>query len=51
MYVCMLNTGDKVTLIFREVIEITKEMIMVMQKRNVAIRPSLAIIQVNGTTL
>lgn len=35
---------------FREVIEMTKEMMMVMQERNPAIRPSLAIIQVGGAT-
>lgn len=49
MYVYLKqNKTDKVTLIFhREVIEITKEMIMALQKRNPATRPSLAIIQVN----
>lgn len=46
MYIEKQKT-DKVTLIFhREVIEMTKEMIMTMQKRNPAIQPSLAIIQV-----
>lgn len=50
MYVCIFknNKTDKVTLILhREVIEITKEMIMTVQKRNPAIQPSLAIIQVS----